>query len=66
VLEDVGNVAAWVASDKARTLTSTEVNISCGALGGRIGCLIWFESGIDPPDGIPAGLRTSAGVFLHH
>ena len=32
VLDDVGNVSAWVASDKARTLTSTEVNISCGAL----------------------------------
>ncbi len=32
VLEDVGNVASWVASDKARTLTSTEVNISCGAI----------------------------------
>jgi len=31
-LDDVGNVAAFVASDLARTLTSTEVNISCGAL----------------------------------
>src|SRR5436190_17737419 len=31
-LDDVGNVAAWVASDQARTLTATEVNISCGAL----------------------------------
>ncbi len=31
-LEDVGNVAAFVASDLARTLTATEVNISCGAL----------------------------------
>lgn len=31
-LADVGNVAAFVASDRARTLTSTEVNISCGAL----------------------------------
>ena len=31
-LEDVGNVAAFVASDRARTLTATEVNISCGAL----------------------------------
>lgn len=31
-LEDVGNVAAFVASDLARTMTSTEVNISCGAL----------------------------------
>jgi NAD(P)-dependent dehydrogenase (short-subunit alcohol dehydrogenase family) len=31
-LADVGNVAAWVASDQARTITSTEVNISCGAI----------------------------------
>ena len=31
-LEDVGNVAAFVASDKARTLTAAAVNISCGAL----------------------------------
>ena len=31
-LADVGNVAAFVASDQARTLTSTVVNISCGAL----------------------------------
>jgi NAD(P)-dependent dehydrogenase (short-subunit alcohol dehydrogenase family) len=31
-LADVGNVAAFVASDLARSLTSTEVNISCGAL----------------------------------
>ncbi|WP_227379752.1 SDR family NAD(P)-dependent oxidoreductase [Haladaptatus halobius] len=31
-LEDVGNVASFVASDQARTLTATEVNISCGAL----------------------------------
>lgn len=31
-LEDVGNVAAFLASDHARTLTSTEVNISCGAM----------------------------------
>jgi 3-oxoacyl-[acyl-carrier protein] reductase len=31
-LADVGNVAAFVASDLARTMTSTEVNISCGAL----------------------------------
>jgi 3-oxoacyl-[acyl-carrier protein] reductase len=31
-LEDVGNVAAFVASDLARTMTSTEVNISCGAI----------------------------------
>lgn len=31
-LVDVGNVAAFVASDQARTLTATEVNLSCGAL----------------------------------
>ena len=31
-LEDVGNVAAFVASDQARTLTGTWVNISCGTL----------------------------------
>jgi NAD(P)-dependent dehydrogenase (short-subunit alcohol dehydrogenase family) len=31
-LADVGNVAAFVASDQARTLTGTEVNISCGAI----------------------------------
>jgi 3-oxoacyl-[acyl-carrier protein] reductase len=31
-LADVGSVAAFVASDQARTLTGTEVNISCGAL----------------------------------
>jgi len=31
-LADVGNVAAFVASDQARTLTSTYVNISSGAL----------------------------------
>ena len=31
-LGDVGNVAAFVASDHARTMTATEVNISCGAL----------------------------------
>jgi NAD(P)-dependent dehydrogenase (short-subunit alcohol dehydrogenase family) len=31
-LADVGNVAAFVASDLARTLTATEINISCGAL----------------------------------
>ncbi|MBE7556279.1 MAG: SDR family oxidoreductase [Anaerolineales bacterium] len=31
-LADVGNVAAFVASDQGRTLTATEVNISCGAL----------------------------------
>ncbi|WP_210585514.1 SDR family NAD(P)-dependent oxidoreductase [Streptomyces sp. GESEQ-35] len=31
-LRDVGEVAAFVASDRARTLTSTDVNISCGAI----------------------------------
>jgi 3-oxoacyl-[acyl-carrier protein] reductase len=31
-LADVGNVAAFVASDLARTITATEVNISCGAI----------------------------------
>ncbi|MFG2555931.1 SDR family NAD(P)-dependent oxidoreductase [Streptomyces sp. NPDC048581] len=31
-LEDVGDVAAFVASDWARTLTATDVNISCGAI----------------------------------
>ena len=31
-LEDVGNIAAFVASDLARTMTSTEINISCGAI----------------------------------
>jgi 3-oxoacyl-[acyl-carrier protein] reductase len=31
-LADVGNVAAFVASDQARTMTATEVNISCGAM----------------------------------
>ncbi len=31
-LADVGTVAAFVASDLARTLTATDVNISCGAI----------------------------------
>jgi 3-oxoacyl-[acyl-carrier protein] reductase len=31
-LADVGDVAAFVASDLTRTLTATEINISCGAL----------------------------------
>jgi NAD(P)-dependent dehydrogenase (short-subunit alcohol dehydrogenase family) len=31
-LADVGNVAAWAASDQARMITSTEVNISGGAI----------------------------------
>lgn len=31
-LEDVGRVASFVASDYGRTLTATEINISCGAM----------------------------------
>ena len=31
-LEDVGNVAAFVASDRARTMAAAAANISCGAL----------------------------------
>jgi 3-oxoacyl-[acyl-carrier protein] reductase len=31
-LDDVGNVAAFAASDQARTMTATALNISCGAL----------------------------------
>jgi NAD(P)-dependent dehydrogenase (short-subunit alcohol dehydrogenase family) len=31
-LADVGNVAAFVASDRARTMTAATVNISCGAI----------------------------------
>jgi 3-oxoacyl-[acyl-carrier protein] reductase len=31
-LDDVGNVAAFVASDKARTMTAATANVSCGAL----------------------------------
>jgi 3-oxoacyl-[acyl-carrier protein] reductase len=31
-LEDVGNVAAFIASDRARTMTAATVNISCGTL----------------------------------
>lgn len=31
-LEDVGNVAAFVASDRASTMTATAVNITCGAI----------------------------------
>lgn len=30
--EDVGNVAAFVASDRARTMTAATVNVSCGTL----------------------------------
>ena len=29
-LEDVGNVAAFAASDLARTMTATSINITCG------------------------------------
>ena len=31
-LADVGNAAAFVASDRARTITAADVNISCGAI----------------------------------
>ena len=31
-LEDVGNVAAFAASDHARSMTATALNISCGAI----------------------------------
>ena len=31
-LDDVGNVAAFIASDKARTITASEVNISSGSI----------------------------------
>lgn len=31
-LEDVGNVAAFAASDKARTITASAINITCGAV----------------------------------
>jgi enoyl-[acyl-carrier-protein] reductase (NADH) len=31
-LEDVGHVAAFAASDHARTMTAATVNVSCGAL----------------------------------
>jgi 3-oxoacyl-[acyl-carrier protein] reductase len=31
-LDDVANVAAFVASDKARTMTAATVNVSAGAL----------------------------------
>jgi 3-oxoacyl-[acyl-carrier protein] reductase len=31
-LDDVGNVAAFVASDKARTITASAINITCGAI----------------------------------
>ena len=32
MLEDVGNVAAFVASDKARTITASSINSTCGAI----------------------------------
>ncbi|GGK99096.1 SDR family NAD(P)-dependent oxidoreductase [Nocardia jinanensis] len=32
-LSDVGDVAAFVASDRARSITGTQINISCGACG---------------------------------
>jgi enoyl-[acyl-carrier-protein] reductase (NADH) len=31
-LADVGNVAAFVASDHAASITASDVNVSCGAL----------------------------------
>jgi hypothetical protein len=31
--DDVGHVAAFLASDRARSMTATRVNISCGAMG---------------------------------
>jgi 3-oxoacyl-[acyl-carrier protein] reductase len=31
-LKDVGEVAAFVASDRAKTMTASTVNISCGAI----------------------------------
>ena len=31
-LDDVGNVAAFAASDYARTMTATALNITCGAV----------------------------------
>jgi 3-oxoacyl-[acyl-carrier protein] reductase len=31
-LRDVGDIAAFVASDRARTMTAATVNVSCGAL----------------------------------
>jgi 3-oxoacyl-[acyl-carrier protein] reductase len=34
LLEDVGNVAAFAASDRARTITGSAINISCGAIVG--------------------------------
>jgi 3-oxoacyl-[acyl-carrier protein] reductase len=34
-LEDVGRVAVFAASDHARTLTGSQINMSCGAIPGR-------------------------------
>jgi 3-oxoacyl-[acyl-carrier protein] reductase len=31
-LEDVGDAAAFAASDRARTMTAATINVSCGAL----------------------------------
>ena len=31
-LDDVGKVAAFVASDHARTITATKINITCGSV----------------------------------
>ncbi len=31
-LEDVGHVAAFAASDRARAMTATAINITCGAV----------------------------------
>jgi 3-oxoacyl-[acyl-carrier protein] reductase len=31
-LEDVGNVAAFAASDQARTITASALNITCGSV----------------------------------
>jgi enoyl-[acyl-carrier-protein] reductase (NADH) len=32
MLEDVGNVAAFAASDRAGTITASAINITCGAI----------------------------------
>lgn len=31
-LDDVGNVAAFAASDQARTITASALNITCGSV----------------------------------
>jgi enoyl-[acyl-carrier-protein] reductase (NADH) len=33
-LADVGNVAAFAASDQARTITASAINITCGSVAG--------------------------------